>query len=68
VEDERPGRPVIMKTDENVEKVRTLMRTGRSLGIRMIAEELNMGIETVRQIVTTNLNMKKVPKWPQRIR
>jgi hypothetical protein len=35
----------------------------------MRAEELNMDKETVRQISTTNLNMKKcVPKLTQRIR
>jgi hypothetical protein len=39
--DERPGRPVTMKTDENVDKVRTLVRNDRHLSIRMIAEELN---------------------------
>jgi hypothetical protein len=39
---ERPGRPVTMKSDENVEKMRTLVRTDRRLGIRMIAEELRM--------------------------
>jgi hypothetical protein len=33
--DEKPGHLVIMKTDENVEKVRTLVRTDHCLGIRM---------------------------------
>jgi len=60
VEDERPGRSVKMKSDEIVEKVRTLVRTGRRLGIRMIAEEMNMDTKTVRQFSTTNLNMKKL--------
>jgi len=46
--------------DENVEKMRTLVRTDRRIGIRMTTEELNMNTETVRQISTTNLNMKKV--------
>jgi bacterioferritin (cytochrome b1) len=49
-----------MKTDENVGKVRTLVRTDYHLGIRMIAEELNMNKEMVRQILTTNLNVEKV--------
>jgi len=52
------GRPVTMKTDDNVEKVRTLVRTDRRLCIIMIAEELNMGKEMVRQLLRTNLNMK----------
>jgi hypothetical protein len=38
----RPGRPVTVKTDENVERVRILVRTDRRLGIRTIAEEMNM--------------------------
>jgi hypothetical protein len=54
-DDERPGRPVTMKTDENVDKVRTLVRTDRRLSIRMIAEEFNVDKETVRQILTENL-------------
>jgi hypothetical protein len=58
-DDERPGRPVTMKTDENVEKVRTLVRNDRRLSIRMIAEELNVDKVTVIQILTENLKMKK---------
>jgi orotate phosphoribosyltransferase-like protein len=49
-----------MKTDKNVEKVRTFVGTDRRLDIRVIAEELNMDKETVRQILTKNLNTKKV--------
>jgi hypothetical protein len=32
-----------MITDENVEEVRTLLRTDRRLSIRMIAEKFNTG-------------------------
>jgi predicted transcriptional regulator len=49
-----------MKTDENVDKARTLVRNDRRLSIRMITEELNVDKETVRQILTENLKMKKV--------
>jgi hypothetical protein len=59
-DDEQPGRPVTMKTDENVDKVRTLVRNDRRLSIRMIAGEFNVDKETVRQIKTENLEMKKV--------
>jgi orotate phosphoribosyltransferase-like protein len=59
-DDERSGRPVTMKTDKNVDKVRTLVRNDRRLSIGMIAEELNVDKETVRQILTENLKMKKV--------
>jgi hypothetical protein len=61
VEDEElPGRPVTMKHDENVDKVRTLVRNDHRLSIRMIAKEFNVEKETVRQILTENLKMKKV--------
>jgi Mn-dependent DtxR family transcriptional regulator len=67
-DDKRPGRPVTMKTDETVDKVRTLVRNDHRLSIRMIAEELNVDKETVRQILTENLKIKKcVPRWFQRI-
>jgi hypothetical protein len=45
-DDERPRRPVTMKTDENVDKVRTLVRNDRRLSIRIIAEEFNVEKET----------------------
>jgi hypothetical protein len=41
-----------MKTDDNVERVGTFVRTDRYLGIIMIAEEFNMDKEIVRQILT----------------
>jgi hypothetical protein len=44
-DDERPDRPVTMKTDENVEKVRTLLQNNHCLSIRMAAE-LSMDKET----------------------
>jgi 3'-phosphoadenosine 5'-phosphosulfate sulfotransferase len=59
-DDERSGRPVTMKTDKNVEKVRTLVRNDRRMSITMITEELNVDKETVKQILTENLKMKKV--------
>jgi len=43
-----------------MEKVRTLLRTDRHLGIKMVTEELSMEKEMARQILTTNLNMEKV--------
>jgi hypothetical protein len=49
-----------MKTDENVEKVRTSVRTDHCIANRMRAEEMSMDKGMVRQILTTNLNMKEV--------
>ena len=50
-DDPRSGQPKTQRTEANVDKVRTLVRSGRRLGVRVTAEELNMNSETVRQIV-----------------
>ncbi|GFV69830.1 FLJ37770-like protein, partial [Trichonephila clavipes] len=59
-DDSRPGRPSTSKTDENVEKVTSLIRSDRRLSIRAIAETVNIDKECVRQILHDNLNMQKV--------
>jgi len=40
-----------------VDRVQTLLRSDRRLGVRVIAEELNMKREAVRQIVKDDLGM-----------
>ena len=57
---EWPCHPVKMKTDENVEELRTVVRTGCRSGMRISAGELSVGREMIRQILTTGLNMKEV--------
>jgi len=57
-DDPRSGQPKTQRTDENVDRVRTLVRSDRRLGVRVIAEELNMNRETVRQIVKEDLGQK----------
>ncbi|GFV60152.1 putative mariner transposase [Trichonephila clavipes] len=59
-DDSRPGCPSTSKTDENVEKVASLIRSNRRLSIRAIAETVNIDKECVRQILHDNLNMQKV--------
>ena len=54
------GSPKTQRTDANVDRVRTLVRSERKLGVRVIAEELNMNKETVRQIVKEHLGMRKI--------
>jgi len=58
-DDPRSGQPKTQRTDANVARVRTLVRSDRRLGVRVIAEELNMNRETVRQIVKEDLGMRK---------
>ena len=63
-DDPRSGQPKTQMTDANVDRVRTLVFSDRRLGVRVIAEELNMNRETVRQIVKEDLGMRKFPqKW-----
>jgi hypothetical protein len=53
VEDEHcSGRPCTVKSDENVERVRSLVATDRRLTVRFVANELNMnknGTRTIRR-------------------
>lgn len=61
VEDkDRSGRPSTSSSDENVSKVKELLESDHRLSLRLIAEELNMCKSTVHNIVTENLNMRKV--------
>jgi len=68
VEDEpRAGRPSTSKTDDNVESVRSLVRSDRRLTLRMISSELNLNRFTVHQILTQDLDIRKcAPRWFQR--
>jgi histone-lysine N-methyltransferase SETMAR len=55
----KSGQPKTQRTDANVDRVQTLVRSDRRLGVRVIAEELNMNRKTVRQIVNIDLGKRK---------
>ncbi|XP_042243085.1 protein GVQW3-like [Homarus americanus] len=59
-DDDRPSRPRTAVTDDNIEKVRDVVRKNRKLGVRAIAEKVNLDRESVRRILTEELNMTKV--------
>lgn len=59
-DDPRSGRPLSSKSDENVGKIRDLVRNDRRLTTRMIAEELDLNHTTVHQVLREELNMRKV--------
>jgi len=60
-EDEpRSGRPCTSKTEENVTKVRNLVRSDRRLTVRMISSVLNLNRQTVHKILTFELGMQKI--------
>jgi hypothetical protein len=61
VEDEpRSGRPCTSKTDENMTKLRALMRCDRRLTARMIASELNLNHQSIHNILTEKLSMRTI--------
>ena len=61
MEDEPPaGRHSTSKTDENVERVTSLVRSDRRLTLRMISSELNLNRFTFHQILTQDLGMRKL--------
>ena len=59
-DEERSGRPATSRTEENIAKVRQILRENRRLTVRSIAEQVNIYRETVRKIVTEDLDMRKV--------
>jgi len=61
VEDEqRSGRPSTTRTSDNTARVTVLVRSDRRLTVKMIADEVNVNREAVRQILTEELGMKKI--------
>ena len=59
-DDQRSGSPVTSRTDNNIDRVKQLMRTDRRLTVRMICEELSIGRDAVWKILTENLKMRKL--------
>jgi hypothetical protein len=47
----RPGRPVSIRTEENIEKVRNIVSEDRRITTRMITDMLNINKETARDIL-----------------
>ena len=58
VEDEPRAGP--QKTDDNVERVRSLVRSDRRMTLRMISSKLNLNGFTVHQILIQDLGLRKV--------
>jgi len=58
-DEERPGRPATSRTEENTAKIRQIVRENRLLTVRSIAEQGNIDRETVREILTEDLDLRK---------
>jgi predicted transposase YdaD len=65
--EESSGRSPKGRTDENISKVRQIVRKNRRLTVISIAEQAIIDRETVRKILTLDLNMMKLcAKWSHR--
>ena len=56
----RSGRPSTSRNDENVERVRQMVRSDRRLTVRMIANDLDVNRDCVWKIITEELGMRKI--------
>jgi hypothetical protein len=54
----RSGRPCTSKTEENVTKVRVLVRSDQHLTVTVIGSELNLNHQIVHDILTEELGMR----------
>jgi len=59
-DEERSGWPATSRTEENIAKVRQIVRENHQLTVRSITEQVNIDRETVRKILTEDLDMRKV--------
>jgi len=59
-DEERSGRPATNRTEENIAKIRQIVHENRRLTVRSVAEQVYIDSETVRKILTEDLDMRKV--------
>ena len=59
-DDPRIGRPTECRNDNNVEKISQLLLQNRHLSLRMLADEVNIGKDTVRKLVVEDLRKPKI--------
>ena len=59
-DDPKSGRPKTATTDELVEKVREIIAIDSNVTCRMLAEEFGVSKDTIYDILTKNLNRRKV--------
>jgi len=59
-DEERSGRPTTSRAEGNIAKIRQIVRENRRLTVRSIAERLSIDRETVRKILTEDLDMRKM--------
>jgi len=57
---ERSGQPATSRTEGNIAKVRQIVRENHRLTVRSITQQVNIDRETVRKILTEDLDTRKV--------
>jgi len=58
--DYRSGRPTECRNDDNVEKISQLLLRNRHILLRMLADEVNIGKDTVRKVVVEDVRERKI--------
>jgi len=59
-DEERMGRPATSGTEENITEFRQIVGENHCLTVRIIAQQVNVDRETVRKILTEDLDTRKV--------
>ena len=57
-DDPRIGRPTDCRSDNNVEKISQLLLQNHHISLRMLADEANIGKDTVRKIVVEDFRKR----------
>jgi hypothetical protein len=57
---ERSEQPATKRTEEKIAKFRQIVRGNRRLTVRSITEQANIDKETVKKILTEDLDLRKV--------
>ena len=60
VDDPRSGRPSTSKTDDNVTKVREVIRSNRRLTVGEVAEDVSISKTVCHEILTENFGMHRI--------
>jgi len=59
-DEERSGRPATSRNKGNIAKIRQIVRENRRLTVRSTEEQVKIDRETVRKILTEDLDLRKV--------
>lgn len=59
-DEDRPGRPCVIRNLENVEKIRNLLKENSRMTIREVSNELEISYGLVQSIIKKDLNMIRV--------